>query len=79
MEMTDVETETLDINTPDLSDEEVWSDDKTENQRDEETVVLDKLVVTLLNAMKNNLSFFIGEILLRFFTPQENIITARAV
>ena len=76
--MTDVETETVDLNTPDPSDEDIWSDDNNESQWDEETVVLDKLVVTLLNAMENNLSFFIGEILLRFFTPQENIITARA-
>jgi len=76
--MTDVETETVDLNTPDPSDEDIWSDDDDESQWDEETVVLDELVVTLLNAMENNLSFSIGEILLRLFTPQENIITARA-
>ena len=76
--MTDVETETVDLNTPDPSDEDIWSDDNDESQWDEETVVLDVLVVTLLNAMENNLSFSICEILLRFFTPQENIITARA-
>ena len=76
--MTDVETETIDLNTPDPSDEDIWSDDDDESQWDEETVVLDKLVVPLLNAMENNLSFSIGEILLRLFTPQENIITARA-
>ena len=76
--MTDVETETVDLNTPDLSDEDIWSGDDDESQWDEETVVLDKLVVTLLNAMENNLSFSICELLLRFFTPQENIITARA-
>ena len=29
--MTDVETETIDRNTPDLSDEDVWSDDKNES------------------------------------------------
>eukprot|EP00957_Ditylum_brightwellii_P133780 10200825-Ditylum_brightwellii.AAC.1 len=78
MEIADVETETVNLNTPDLSDEEVWSDDENESQWDEETVVLDELLVTLLNTMENNLSFFLGEILLRFFTPQENIITARA-
>eukprot|EP00957_Ditylum_brightwellii_P075939 5771905-Ditylum_brightwellii.AAC.1 len=76
--MTDVETETVDLNIPDPSDEDIWSDDENESQWDEETVVLDKLVVTLLNTMENNLSFFIGKIVLRFFTPQENIITARA-
>ena len=76
--MTDVETETVDLNTPDPSDEDTWSDDDDENQWDEETVVLDKLVVTLLNAMENNLSFSICEIVLTFFTPEENIITARA-
>eukprot|EP00957_Ditylum_brightwellii_P011219 849161-Ditylum_brightwellii.AAC.1 len=78
MEITDVEPETIDLNNPDPSDEKVWSDDKNKSQWHEETVVLDKLVVILLNAMENNLSFFIDEILLRFFTPQENIITARA-
>eukprot|EP00957_Ditylum_brightwellii_P125901 9597630-Ditylum_brightwellii.AAC.1 len=78
MEMSDVETETVDLNTPDPFDEEVWSDDKNESQWDEVTVVLDELVVTLLNATEKNLSFIIGEILLRFFTPQENITTARA-
>ena len=76
--MTDVETETVDLNTPDPSDEDTWSDDDDENQWDEETVVLDELVVTLLNAMENNLSFSICEIVLTFFTPEENIITARA-
>ena len=76
--MTDVETETVDLNFPDPSDEDIWKYDNNESQWDEETVVLDKLVVTLLNAMENNLSFSICEILLRFFTPQENIITARA-
>ena len=76
--MTDVETETVDLNTPDPSDEDTWSDDDDESQWDEETVVLDELVVTLLNAMENNLSFSICEIVLTFFTPEENIITARA-
>ena len=76
--MTDVETETVDLNTPDPSDEDIWSDDDDESQWDEETVVLDELVVTLLNAMENDVSFSICEIILTFFTPQENIITARA-
>eukprot|EP00957_Ditylum_brightwellii_P180483 13748499-Ditylum_brightwellii.AAC.1 len=70
MEMTHVEIETVDLNASDPSDEEVRSNDENESQWDEETVVSDKLVVTLLNTMENDLSFFIGEILLRFFTPQ---------
>eukprot|EP00957_Ditylum_brightwellii_P117302 8946595-Ditylum_brightwellii.AAC.1 len=78
MKITVVEPESIGINTPDLTDEEVCDDDDNESQWDKETVVFNKLVVTLLNAMKHNLSFFIGDILLRFFTSQENTITARA-
>ena len=77
--MTDVGTEIFDLNTPALFDEKIWSDDVNKSQWEEETVVLDKLVVTLLDAMENNPSFFIGEALLRFFTPKENIITSQLV
>eukprot|EP00957_Ditylum_brightwellii_P089307 6800024-Ditylum_brightwellii.AAC.1 len=79
MEMTDVETVTMELNTPVPSDEELWNDDKNDSTWNKETVVLDDLVVALLNAMENDPSFFIGKILLRFFTPQENIITTQAV
>eukprot|EP00957_Ditylum_brightwellii_P081199 6177433-Ditylum_brightwellii.AAC.1 len=78
MKMTDVETETVDLNTPVPSDEERWSDDENDIKWDEEKVVLDELVVTLLSAMESDPSFFIGEVLLRLFTPQENITTAQA-
>eukprot|EP00957_Ditylum_brightwellii_P039291 2972076-Ditylum_brightwellii.AAC.1 len=78
MEMTDVETETINLNTSAPSDEEVWIDDENESKWDEETVVLDESVVALLNAMENNPSFFIGENCLRFFTPYGKIIAAQA-
>eukprot|EP00957_Ditylum_brightwellii_P048856 3706868-Ditylum_brightwellii.AAC.1 len=77
MEVNDVETETVKLNTPVFSDEEWWDEDENDSAWDEEIVVLDDLVVALLNAMGNDPSFFIDEILLRFFTPQENIITAQ--
>eukprot|EP00957_Ditylum_brightwellii_P209355 15361314-Ditylum_brightwellii.AAC.1 len=57
------------------SDGEMWDEDEY-NSVWAEKIVLDDLVVAVLNAMGNDPSFFIEEIMLRFFAPQENIKTA---
>eukprot|EP00957_Ditylum_brightwellii_P177526 13521423-Ditylum_brightwellii.AAC.1 len=72
------DNDTVELSTPMFSDEEMGDEDDHNSAWGAETVVLDDLVVALLNAMGNDLSFFIREIILRFFAPQENIMKAQA-
>eukprot|EP00957_Ditylum_brightwellii_P051533 3907233-Ditylum_brightwellii.AAC.1 len=78
MDINNDDIDTVELSTPIFSDEEMGGEDENNSTWDAETVVLDDLAVALLNAMGNEPSFFIPEIMLRFFTPQENIMTAQA-
>eukprot|EP00957_Ditylum_brightwellii_P002167 166580-Ditylum_brightwellii.AAC.1 len=53
------DTDTVELSTPIFSDEEMRGEDENNSAWDTETVVLDDLVVALLNAMENDLFFFI--------------------
>eukprot|EP00957_Ditylum_brightwellii_P112365 8567133-Ditylum_brightwellii.AAC.1 len=77
MENSNGDTDTVELNTPSFSDEEMRDEDGNNSAWDAETVVLDDLVVTLLNEMGNDPYFFIEKIMLMFFAPQENIMTAQ--
>eukprot|EP00957_Ditylum_brightwellii_P112366 8567134-Ditylum_brightwellii.AAC.1 len=63
------DTDTVELSTPSFSDEEMRDDDDNGSVWDAEKVVLDDLVLILLNFMGNDPSFFIEEIMLRFFAP----------
>eukprot|EP00957_Ditylum_brightwellii_P197823 15070179-Ditylum_brightwellii.AAC.1 len=76
MENNNNDTDTVELSTPISSGEEMGDEDENNSAWDAETVVLDDLVVALLNAMRNDPSFFIEEFMLRFFAPQENIMIA---
>eukprot|EP00957_Ditylum_brightwellii_P126193 9620977-Ditylum_brightwellii.AAC.1 len=56
----------------------ILDNDENDNVWDDETVVLDDLVVELPSVTENDPFFVINEILIRLFMPQENIITAKA-
>eukprot|EP00957_Ditylum_brightwellii_P134233 10233647-Ditylum_brightwellii.AAC.1 len=70
-------TDIVELNTPSFSDEKMGDDGDNNSAWDTKTVVSDDLVLTLLNLMGADPSFFIEEIMLRFFVPQENIMTAQ--
>eukprot|EP00957_Ditylum_brightwellii_P042955 3252606-Ditylum_brightwellii.AAC.1 len=70
--------DTVELSTPMLSDKEMGDEDDNNSACDAEIMVLDDLTVALLNAMGNDTSFFIQEIMLMFFAPWENIVTAQA-
>eukprot|EP00957_Ditylum_brightwellii_P109146 8326016-Ditylum_brightwellii.AAC.1 len=64
MEDNNGDTDTVELSNPISSDEEMGDEDENNSAWDAETAVLDDLVVTLLNAMGNDPSFFIEEIML---------------